>query len=232
MSALAIISGGMDSVTMLRCFKDDISIVAWFDYGQKHGAKEKVFSELHAKELGKTWIEIPLLFINKLFKSDLLQSGGEIPEGHYADKTMIRTVVPFRNGIMLSIAAGLAESHSCSTLMIANHFGDHAIYPDCRANFIKPMSEAMYFGTYAGIRIKAPFTDFTKRDIAIIGQENGVDWTKTWSCYKGKDIHCGKCGTCVERKEALFGFDPTEYTDKKTYEPTESIDDNIEGTGF
>jgi 7-cyano-7-deazaguanine synthase len=116
---------------------------------------------------------------------------------------MKSTVVPFRNGIMLSIACGIAESRGLHSVMIANHSGDHAIYPDCRATFISSMSDAMAYGTYEHVRVDAPYTNITKSDIAKIGARIGVDYTKTWSCYKGGDRHCGKCGTCVERKEAF-----------------------------
>ncbi|MDE7096698.1 MAG: 7-cyano-7-deazaguanine synthase, partial [Muribaculaceae bacterium] len=112
-------------------------------------------------------------------------------------------VVPFRNGIMLSIAAGLAESRGLGKVMLANHGGDHAIYPDCRPGFVDAMSEAIRQGTYDGIVIDAPYTDITKSDIARIGKRIGMDYSLTYSCYKGGERHCGKCGTCVERFEAL-----------------------------
>jgi 7-cyano-7-deazaguanine synthase len=112
---------------------------------------------------------------------------------------------------MLSIAAGIADSNDCSSVLIANHAGDHAIYPDCRVPFISAMKDAMLMGTYSQVKLEAPFTFMTKRDIGLLGMSIGVDFSRTWSCYKGGDIHCGKCGTCTERKEALEGFDPTEY---------------------
>jgi len=145
------------------------------------------------------------------FVSDLLQSGGDIPDGHYEDESMKKTVVPFRNGIMLSIAAGIAESMDCNRLLISNHAGDHAIYPDCRPEFINSMSDAIRFGTYNNLEIFAPFTNLTKREIALIGKEINVPFEKTYSCYNGQEVHCGTCGTCTERKEALEGFDKTEY---------------------
>lgn len=127
---------------------------------------------------------------------------------------MKSTVVPFRNGIMLSIACGLAESRGLSHVMMANHGGDHAIYPDCRDGFVRAMSEAMRQGTYEGIDIIAPYTNISKGDIAVIGKRLGVDYSLTYSCYKGGARHCGRCGTCVERREA-FAYagipDPTEY---------------------
>jgi 7-cyano-7-deazaguanine synthase len=143
-----------------------------------------------------------------------LEGADAVPEGHYQDKNMKSTVVPFRNGIMLSIACGLAESRGLTKVLIANHAGDHAIYPDCRATFIDAMNQAMAYGTYEHINIYAPYTSLSKTDIAKVGKVLGIDYSKTYSCYKGGEKHCGKCGTCVERKEALRDAgidDPTEY---------------------
>ena len=208
-TSLLVLSGGMDSVTMLHEYKDQIALALTFDYKSKHAAREIACAKYQCETLNIPHIVIELDFFNRYFKSDLLQNGGEIPEGHYEDETMKSTVVPFRNGIMLSIAAGIAESHELKRILIANHFGDHAIYPDCRKSFIDPMSEAIKQGTYDQIEIFAPYTDLTKREIALIGKELGIDYSTTYSCYKGNELHCGKCGTCVERKEALEGFDPT-----------------------
>lgn len=138
---------------------------------------------------------------------------------------MKQTVVPFRNGIMLSIASGLAESIGAQALVIAAHAGDHAIYPDCREEFMRAIGEAVRQGTYAGIEILRPFIHFTKAQIAGRGHEMGVDFSKTWSCYKGAAIHCGSCGTCVERREAfiLAGLpDPTPYADASPLPPKPS----------
>lgn len=193
----------MDSITLLYDFKDRIALGVSFSYGSNHNAKEIPFAEYHCKLLGIPHIVIDLAFIPKYFRSSLLEGGDAIPEGHYADDNMKSTVVPFRNGIMLSIAAGIAESHNLKYVMMANHGGDHAIYPDCRPTFVEAMSKATQEGTYPGIQILAPYTDITKADIAMKGKALGIDYTKTWSCYKGGEHHCGKCGTCVERREAL-----------------------------
>lgn len=210
-NSLIIVSGGMDSITLLYDKKEDIALAVSFNYGSKHNAKEIPFARYHCGKLGINHIEISLPFINDYFKSSLLRNGDEIPEGQYADQNMKSTVVPFRNGIMLSIASGIAESNGLKYVMIANHSGDHAIYPDCRATFIESMSAAISYGTYDSILISAPYTGLTKRNIALIGQKIGVDFSKTWSCYKGGRQHCGKCGTCLERREALEGFDNTKY---------------------
>jgi 7-cyano-7-deazaguanine synthase len=210
---LIILSGGMDSVTLLYDQSTKIAKAITFDYGSKHNNKERVFAKYHCKKLGIEHLTIPLGFINKYFKSDLLKSGGSIPEGHYEDESMKRTVVPFRNGIMLSIAVGVAESNGLVSVLLANHAGDHAIYPDCRKSFIEAMDSASYEGTYLNVNIESPYLNIDKRGIALIGNNLGVDYSKTWTCYKGLDKHCGKCGSCTERKEALQGFDKTIYNE-------------------
>lgn len=199
-----IVSGGMDSITMLYDFKDCIALGISFDYGSNHNGKEIPFAKMHCDRLGIKHITIPLDFMHQYFKSSLLEGGDAIPEGHYEEENMKSTVVPFRNGIMLAIAVGLAESNGLKKIYIANHGGDHTIYPDCRPEFIKSFNSASVAGTYEGLTIEAPYTNITKADIAMRGKELGIDYAETWSCYKGGDIHCGKCGTCVERKEALF----------------------------
>ena len=214
--SVIIVSGGMDSVTLLYDMHERIALGISFDYGSNHNANEIPFARLHCQRLGIKHITISLAFVKQYFKSSLLEGAGAIPEGHYADDNMRSTVVPFRNGIMLAIAAGIAESNGLKYVMMANHSGDHAVYPDCRPPFVKAMSEAMRAGTYPGIEILAPYTNITKTDIAKRGKALGIDYTETWSCYKGGKVHCGKCGTCVERKEALAGagiIDKTVYLD-------------------
>lgn len=211
-NSILIYSGGLDSTVLLYKYSEQIKLAISFNYGSKHNDREFHFAKINTDKLGIEHIRIDLPFVNSFFKSSLLSSGGDIPEGHYEDESMRSTVVPFRNGIMLSIAAGIAESVGADTVMIANHMGDHAIYPDCRDTFIHKMSQAIEEGTYKGIKLEAPFTLITKRQIAIIGKDLGVDFNNTYSCYKGEYQHCGKCGTCVERIEALEGFDTTTYT--------------------
>lgn len=208
---LIIVSGGMDSITLLHKENQNIKMALSFYYGQKHD-KELDFAKMNCKELNIEWYRIDISSILPYLKSDLLLTGKDIPEGHYEDVSMKKTVVPFRNGIMLSMACGIAESNGCKYILIANHSGDHVIYPDCRNDFIEAMSRAMFCGTYKNIEIQAPFTYMDKKQIGFIGKELNIDYgNRTWTCYKGKQVHCGKCGACVERKEALKGFDNTEY---------------------
>lgn len=204
----------MDSTTLLYDFRERIGMALSFDYGSKHAHRELPFASLHTERLGIPHIIIPLSFMNEYFRSDLLQSGGAIVGGAYSETNIQSTIVPFRNGIMLSIAAGLAESHDLTDIYIANHFGDHALYPDCRKSFIEPMQAAVHAGTTAGIRLQAPYTDLSKGEIAQIGKRLGLDYSETWSCYEGREHHCGRCSTCLERIEAMqfAGItDPTTY---------------------
>jgi 7-cyano-7-deazaguanine synthase len=224
MKVVVLCSGGMDSVTALYWARTEHEVAAAisFDYGSKHNPKELPFAAGHCASLGVRHEEVALRFMDRLFASDLLASGGDIPDGHYEELTMKRTVVPFRNGIMLSVAAGFAESVGAEGLVIAAHGGDHAIYPDCREGFMKAMGDAMQVGTYAGIRLLRPFIAMDKSAIAALGTRLGVDYRRTWSCYKGGDKHCGSCGTCVERREAfaLAGLpDPTDYENQGPLPP-------------
>lgn len=212
--SVIVVSGGMDSITLLYDKNEEIALAVTFDYGSKHNAREIAWAKVHCGRLGIRHIVIKLDFMQKYFTSSLLEGGDEIPEGHYADENMKSTVVPFRNGIMLSVAAGIAESNGLKKILIANHGGDHTIYPDCRPEFIGAMDRAIANGTYEDVRIDAPYTNITKANIAKIGKRLGIDYSETWSCYKGGERHCGKCGTCIERKEAmaLAGIDDrTEY---------------------
>lgn len=225
---VVLVSGGMDSVAALYEAHREHEVVGAlsFNYGSKHNHKEIPFAAWHCQKLGIPHRTIALDFIGQLFKSDLLQSGGAIPDGHYEQQNMKQTVVPFRNGIMLSIAGGYAESIRASGLVIAAHSGDHAIYPDCREDFMKVMSDAIRLGTYAAVEILRPFIHNTKAEIARRGHELGLDFSRTWSCYKGGDIHCGTCGTCVERREAfeLAGLpDSTIYLDRSPLPPKPAL---------
>ena len=211
---LIVLSGGMDSVTLLYEYQDSLALAVSFDYGSKHNARELPYARLHCERLGIEHLTIPLSFIGQYFRSALLEGGGAIPKGSYDEENMAATVVPFRYGIMLSIAAGLAESRGLTKVYLANHFGDHAIYPDCRASFIRPMHEAILQGTSNAVEVTAPYTDISKGDIARHGKLLGINYAETWSCYEGGDLQCGSCATCIERREAMqeAGIeDPTHY---------------------
>lgn len=215
-NALLVLSGGMDSTSMLYEYRDEIALAVTFQYGSNHNRREAECARYNCGRLGIEWLEIPLDFMGQYFDSSLLSGADAIPEGNYTDQSMRSTVVPFRNGIMLAVAAGLAESRGLQRVMIANHAGDHAIYPDCRRGFVDAMSAAIAEGTYDHITILAPYTDITKTDIARRGAALGIDYSHTYSCYKGGEKHCGRCGTCTERRQAFADAnipDPTDYED-------------------
>ena len=201
--SVLILSGGVDSVTLLYDEQERIALAISFDYGSKHNAREIPFARLHCEKLGIKHVTIPLDFMTKYFVSSLLEGGDDLPEGQYADANMKSTVVPFRNGIMLSIAVGVAESNGLKYVMMANHGGDHTIYPDCRPEFVEAFDQAAVAGTYVKVHLRSPYTFMTKADIARRGKALGIDYSKTWSCYKGGEHHCGKCATCLERREAF-----------------------------
>lgn len=212
--AIIVLSGGLDSVTLLHDKQQEIALAVTFDYGSNHSEREIACARHHCEALGIEQLIIPLRFIKDYFHSSLIEGAEEIPDGSYAEDNMRSTVVPFRNGIMLAIAAGLAESRGLRRVMLANHSGDHTIYPDCRPEFVDAMDRAMRAGTFDGVAVDAPYTHMTKADIVRRGAELGVDYSDTYSCYKGGEKHCGTCGTCQERREAfrLAGIeDPTIY---------------------
>ena len=213
--SLIVLSGGMDSVTLLHDKIDQIALAVNFIYGSNHNMRELQCARHHCAELGIELLEIHLDFMGEYFHSSLLEGADAIPEGDYEDENMRSTVVPFRNGIMLATAAGLAESRGLRAVMLANHSGDHTVYPDCRPEFIKAMGAAIAAGTYENIELRAPYTNLSKVDIALIGKRLGIDYSTTYSCYKGGENHCGACGTCRERRDSLAqaGID-----DKTVYE--------------
>ena len=213
--ALVVCSGGVDSVTALywakRRYKRVEAIT--FNYGANHNKRERAALRRVCADSATplTVISLPL---GRYFKSSLLSGADKIPEGHYAADNMKSTVVPFRNGIMLSFAAGFAESNGFGAVVLGNHGGDHTIYPDCRPDFIDGIATAIKCGTWNKVKVLSPFCNITKADIVRLGAKLGVPYEHTYSCYKGGARHCGKCGTCVERKEAFALAkvkDPTEY---------------------
>ena len=200
---LIVLSGGMDSVTMLYEYRERIAMAISFDYGSNHNHKELPLAALHCRQMNIPHRIVQLPFFKEWFHSSLLEGSDAIPLGDYADDNMHSTVVPFRNGIMLAIAAGMAENEQLQYIMLANHAGDHAIYPDCRPEFVSAMDQAVHAGTYNGVRLFTPYTRLSKADIARHGKALGIDYSLTWSCYQGGEVHCGQCGTCRERRQAL-----------------------------
>jgi 7-cyano-7-deazaguanine synthase len=211
-----VYSGGMDSTVLLYdLLAAGIKVAAIsFDYGSRHNPRELPMAKSFCKNLNVSHQIVPLAFIPDLFKSALLCTEAPIPEGPYNVSTMQQTIVPFRNAILMGIAAGYAESIGASEVVLASHGGDHTIYPDCRPAFNRAFAEAVRLGTENKVSVRFPYEDLDKRDIGDLGRRLGVDFTRTWTCYKGGDHHCGVCGACQERKYALRhkqGMDPTFY---------------------
>lgn len=222
--ALIVFSGGMDSTTLLarEVIEKGVNNVEAinFVYGSKHNDRERESARKIAKYYGIKLTEVDMDFVGKLFKSDLLKSGGAIPEGHYEDESMKATVVPFRNGIMIAIATGYAESIGAGGVYLGSHAGDHAIYPDCRMSFNVPMMNAVVAGTDGAVQVFMPFSRNSKSDLVTFAMEYKAPLGLSYSCYNGRDAHCGLCGTCVERLEAfaLAGvYDPAAYEDGNAY---------------
>lgn len=199
------LSGGLDSSTLLAFLLSggyEVECV-FFTYGSKHNQYEKIASRNIADFYDVPLYSLNLENISEFLKSDLLKSGGAIPEGHYEAPNMSATVVPGRNIIFLSIMAGIAWSKNAQYVAAGIHAGDHAIYPDCRPDFFKAMDLALYLGTDKKIEMIAPFVEWNKIDIAKWGIQNGVPYHLTRTCYKDQEFACGKCGACTERLEAF-----------------------------
>lgn len=216
MKAAVLLSGGLDSTTALHWATRHHEVVCAlaFDYGSNHAAHELACARWQAEHLGIPYHEIDITVLSRYLQSALLSGASAIPTGDYDTDNMKQTVVPFRNGIFLSLAAGIAESKGAEGIVIAAHAGDHAIYPDCREEFMQSMSEAIRLGTYAHLEILRPFIHYSKGDITALGHRLGVDFAHTYSCYCGGTLHCGRCATCRERREAFLAAgvpDPTRY---------------------
>lgn len=220
MKTIVICSGGLDSVTLAHKVAAEHRLIGLvsFDYGQRH-KKEVEFAKECAERLGTEHMVIDISPIGALLSGSALTRGEiAVPDGHYAEETMKITVVPNRNAIMLAIAYGIGAARGAEAIAAAVHGGDHFIYPDCRPAFIESFQTMQKFALdgLAEIKLYTPFAMGSKAEIVTAGNKLGVPFAKTWSCYKGGEIHCGRCGTCVERLEAfaLAGVaDPTEYED-------------------
>lgn len=216
MKTAVLLSGGLDSTTALHWAKAHHQVVCAlsFHYGSNHAAQELACARYQAGLLGVPYKEIDISVLAQHLDSALLSGAAAIPTGDYTEENQKQTVVPFRNGIFLAIAAGVAESAGAQALVIAAHAGDHAIYPDCRPEFMEAMGRAIRLGTYAGLEIVDPFIHADKADIVRAGLGLGVDYARTYSCYCGGALHCGECATCRERKAAFAAAgaaDPTTY---------------------
>ena len=219
MKVLVVCSGGLDSVTLAyRVAKEKtLTRLLSFDYGQRH-RKELDSAARCARALGVPHSVIDISHVGSFLSGSALTGDIDVPDGHYAEDNMKVTVVPNRNAIMLAIAFGVAAADGSEAVAIAVHGGDHFIYPDCRPDFIESFEimQRHALEGYADIRLYTPYAHVSKSAITAEGLNLGVPYAETWSCYKGGDLHCGRCGTCVERREAFElagGDDPTIYAD-------------------
>lgn len=219
MKTLVICSGGMDSVALAHMAAEtqQLTRLVSFDYGQRH-VKELDFAARAAQRLNVPHHIVDMRSIGAALSGSALTDDIDVPDGHYAEDTMKITVVPNRNAIMLTIAYGIAAANGDEAVATAVHGGDHFIYPDCRPAFTEAFDamQRQALDGYADVQLWTPFVHRSKADIAVAGVKHGTPFDMTWSCYKGGETHCGRCGTCVERREAfdLAGLaDPTVYAD-------------------
>lgn len=221
MKKIIIISGGLDSTVLLyKQIAEGHEVKALsVNYGQKH-KRELLFAQVTCEKLGIEHQIVNLTEITKLLGgSSQTDQNIQVPDGHYAEESMKITVVPNRNMIMLSIAAGWAIATKSEVVCYGAHAGDHAQYPDCRIEFINELARALKLCDWNSIELEAPFANISKADIVKLGSELKVPFEKTWSCYKDGTIHCGVCGTCYERRlafEEVGIIDPTPYLDSTT----------------
>jgi len=213
---VVIFSGGMDSFTVLnRAIKDGKKVYPLtFDYGQRH-VKEIECAKAICLELNLPHKVIDISAINQLLSGSSLTDDIDVPEGHYEEESMKSTVVPNRNMILLSLAVGYAVSVGAEQVYYGAHSGDHAIYPDCRPEFVMKMNDVCKIANYDAVEIFSPYLTVSKTAILTDGLKMGLDYSKTWTCYNGRELACGKCGACQERLEA---FSDNNATDPLTYE--------------
>ena len=212
---VVIYSGGMDSFTVLnRALKDGKEVYALsFDYGQRH-VKELECASTVCKKLSVTNKVIDISAINQLLAGSSLTDDIEIPEGDYQEESMKSTVVPNRNMILISLAVAYAVSVGANQVYYGAHAGDHAIYPDCRPEFVEKMNDVCKIANYESVEVYSPYLTVSKTAILTDGLAMGLDYSDTWTCYNGRDKACGKCGACQERLEAFAdnqATDPIDY---------------------
>lgn len=214
-TVVVIVSGGMDSVTLLHDVVSQGFKVHGlsFDYEQRH-KKELDCAVSNCQKLKVPHVTLDLGILGAIAASSLTRPDQDVPEGAYDGENMKQTVVPNRNMVMLALATSYAISVGADAVYYGAHSGDHTIYPDCRPEFIRVMDNAMKLCDWRRIELRAPYSRFTKADILQIGFKLGVDYADTWTCYNGREKSCGRCGSCDERLmafEVIGKKDPLEY---------------------
>ena len=214
-NAVIILSGGLDSTTLLYdIINQGYNVKSLsFNYGQKH-SKELDYASMTTRKLGIEHKIIDLSILNDIAPSALTREDINVPEGHYTDNNMKQTVVPNRNMVMLSLACAYAIGIGYNHIFYGAHAGDHMIYPDCRKEFVEAMANAINISDWKPVKLHAPYLRIDKGGILKKGIKLGVDYSLTWTCYKGELLACGVCGSCVERLEAFYNngiIDPINY---------------------
>ena len=217
MKAVVVYSGGMDSFTLLhKVVQQGFDVFALsFNYGQRHAVELTVAANV-CNELGINHKVLDISSINSLIGGSSLTSDIDVPEGHYEEESMKATVVPNRNMILLSLAVGYAVSIESTKVFYGAHSGDHAIYPDCRPEFVHRMNDVCEIANYEAVEIVTPYLDQSKIEILADGLAMNLHYRSKWTCYNGREKSCGKCGACQERLEA---FEKNGVTDPLEYEP-------------
>lgn len=212
---VVIYSGGMDSFTVLhKAIQQGYQVLPLsFNYGQRHVRELEVAAKVCA-QLNVPHKVVDITAINSLLAGSSLTDDIDIPEGHYEEQSMKSTVVPNRNMILLSLAIGYAVSEQAHAVYYGAHSGDHAIYPDCRPEFVRQMDVVSKMANYEPVSVVAPYLEVDKNAILADGLAMGLDYSNTWTCYNGREKACGRCGACVERLEAFAANginDPLSY---------------------
>lgn len=218
-TVVVIYSGGMDSFTLLHLARArgyQVHALS-FNYGQRH-VRELDCARTVCEQLGVPHKVVDITALGAVMAGSALTGGVAVPEGHYEEDSMKATVVPNRNMILLSLATGYAVTVGAEAVWYGAHGGDHAIYPDCRPEFVAKMDAVCRIANYEPVRIEAPFMHADKTQILARGLELGLDYANTWTCYNGRDKACGRCGSCVERLEAFAAHgvkDPVPYEEAR-----------------
>lgn len=237
MKTLVVCSGGLDSVSLAYMVAKDHSLAGLisFDYGQRH-RKELAYARTAADRLQVPHTIIDITDVGTALAGSALTDQVTVPDGHYAEETMKITVVPNRNAIMLTIAFGVGAAKGVNAIAAAMHGGDHFIYPDCRPAFLEAFAamQNLALDQEPSIHLHCPFVEKSKADIVKMAALYGVPFQDTWSCYKGEALHCGRCGTCVERQEAFAVAeieDPTVYSDRQFWRTATAQHQKLGGAG-
>ncbi|GEN22264.1 7-cyano-7-deazaguanine synthase [Halomonas cupida] len=217
-ATVVVYSGGMDSYTVLhRVLRETPNVHALsFHYGQRHSRELDVARDV-CNRLGIEHQVVDITAIHGLIdNSALTDASRAMPDGDYAEDNLTATVVPNRNMILLSLAIAKAVNVGASRVAYGAHGGDHVLYPDCRPAFVEAMNDVAAIANFSPVEIHAPYLRASKSEILADGLAMGLDYGETWTCYEGRELACGRCGSCRERLAAFAAHgvtDPLAYAD-------------------